>query len=179
MEFIISQNSTLSKLRIEVTKDGRSDYDRLSNLSNTSNVTLDLINTDNGLVYLSNLTCSVVSEINPLNSSETLYFIEYQFSKNQTSQVGTYEIIVTIVDSQGTVKLDLSGKNYLTIQDSFSLDGYSPVTGPTTDQPCSAIKAPNGSAVAFAAANASALTLEVTPKAACCAANCSAAAAAC
>jgi hypothetical protein len=121
MEFYIKKNSTLPIFQVEVFKNGRSDYDNNENLLDY-NVYISLIDTETNLTYLGSKPCYITQSASTVNPDEIIYYINYQFTHNETKNIGRYEVEFSIFDNNTKIILPLYDKLYVNCMESFSAD---------------------------------------------------------
>ena len=103
MDFYIKKNSTLPVFQVEVYKNGRSDFDNSQNLSDINNVYISLINPDNKIPYIASKQCYITQSASTINFDEIIYYINYQFTHNETKDIGRYEVELSIDDPNGKI----------------------------------------------------------------------------
>lgn len=136
MEFYIKKNATLPYLQFEVSKNGRSDYDKIYDYLNATNVYISLIDYYTKTPKILSKSCSVVSGYSESNNTEIIYYIRYQFTNEETNDFGKYYVELSIIDEQGSVILPLKEKIYVNVIDSFSIDDYPFSTDYIVSFPC-------------------------------------------
>jgi len=141
MEFYIKQNSTLPILKMEVIKDGRSDYNLNSFLSASTTFLISLYDKSNDTFLFASKECYVTSEYSDFEGKD-LYYLNYQFSNKDTLKTGRYEVQISIPSEQGIILLPLQEKYYVNVLDSFAVKDLPfdtkyiaslPCCGPTTN----------------------------------------------
>lgn len=135
MEFYIKQNSTLPILKMEIIKDGRSDYNLNSFLSASTTFFISLYNKVNDKFLFASKECFVTSEYSEFEGKD-LYYLNYQFINKDTTKVGRYEVQVSIPSDQGVIVLPLREKYYVNIVESFSLQNIDFIDTITANPPC-------------------------------------------
>jgi hypothetical protein len=137
MEFYIKKNSTLPVLKMEIIKDGRSDFN-LNYFLDTNNIFLiSLYDKLNDKFLFASKECYVTSEID-LNNN-ILYYINYQFTNKDTLKEGRYEVQISVPSEQGIILLPLQDKFYVNILNSFSVDNLGYNTIYSSNLPCCGI----------------------------------------
>jgi hypothetical protein len=124
MEFYIKQNSTLPVLRMEIIKDGRSDFNLNSFLSGSTTFLISLYDKFTDTFLFASKSCYVTTEFS-VYEGKNLYFLNYQFSNKDTKKTGRYEVQVSIPSEQGVIILPLQEKYYVNVLDSFAADNSS------------------------------------------------------
>lgn len=122
MEFYIKKGATLPLLKMQIVKDGRSDYHKFMDLIETSTILFSMIDADTGIPKFLSKPAGFVSK-NFLNeASPTEYYVYYQFTAKDTNKAGRYEGEFLLRNEQGNLIVPLREKLYITIQDSFISD---------------------------------------------------------
>jgi hypothetical protein len=122
MEFYIKKGATLPLLKMQIVKDGRSDYHKFMDLIETSTILFSMIDADTGIPKFLSKPAGFVSK-NFLNeASPTEYYVYYQFTAKDTNKPGRYEGEFLLRNEQGNLIVPLREKLYITIQDSFISD---------------------------------------------------------
>lgn len=86
--FIITKNSTLPTLRLEVINDGRHDFHKLYLALQAATVTFTMTDSDTGVKKIANAPAYVVEK--QTDGCEEEYVIEYRWQKRDTNTAGTY-----------------------------------------------------------------------------------------
>lgn len=122
MEFYIKKGATLPLLKMQIVKDGRSDYHKFMDLIETSTILFSMIDADTGIPRFLSKPAGFVSK-NFLNeTAPTEYYVYYQFTAKDTNKPGRYEGEFLFKNEQGNLIVPLREKLYITIQDSFISD---------------------------------------------------------
>ena len=122
MEFYIKKEATLPLLKMQIVKDGRSDYHKFMDLIETSTILFSMIDADTGIPKFLSKPAGFVSK-NFLNeAAPTEYYVYYQFTAKDTNKPGRYEGEFLLRNEQGNLIVPLREKLYITIQDSFISD---------------------------------------------------------
>ena len=135
MEFYIKKNSTLPILKMEIIKDGRSDYEYNSFLSGGTSFLISLFDNQNDKFLFASKECYMTSEISSFGD-ETSYYLNYQFSNKETLNEGRYEVQISIPSENGIILLPLQEKFYVNILDSFVNENLGFLTKYTSNIPC-------------------------------------------
>lgn len=118
MEFFIKKHATLPVLKMQVVKDGRSDYMRFMESLETSSIFFTMINVDTGIPKVVSAPCEIVALILP-EGAPTEYYIYYKFTSRNTDTPGRYQGQFLIKNEEGDLILPLREELYINIQDSF------------------------------------------------------------
>ncbi len=124
MDFYIKKNSTLPEFQVEISKNGRSDYDRNQNLSEITSAYISVINPDNGQYIVASKNCVITQSASTTNPTDISYYLNYQFTNRETSRIGKFEIQISMVDSEGSIILPLDEKIYMNVLESFAIQDY-------------------------------------------------------
>jgi hypothetical protein len=135
MEFYIKQNSTLPILKMEIIKDGRSDFNLNSFLSGSSTFLISIYDKSNDKFLFASKECFVTSEYSDFEGKD-LYYLNYQFTNKDTLKTGRYEVQVSILSDQGVILLPLQEKYYVNVLESFSVDNLGYGTLYSANLPC-------------------------------------------
>lgn len=136
MEFFIKKNATLPLLKLQVVKDGRSDYNNFMELLETSTIFFSMVNTENGIPKITSRPAGFVEKIFDDPNAEPEYYIYYQFTKQDTSIEGRYEGQFLVKTFEGNVILPVREKLYIYVQESFIADDLEYNTCYTSTFPC-------------------------------------------
>ena len=122
MEFYIKKGATLPLLKMQVVKDGRSDYHNFMDLIETSTILFSMVDTETGIPKFLSKQGGFVSK-NFLNeTTPTEYYIYYKFTEKDTNKPGRYEGQFLLRNEQGNLIVPIREKLYITVQDSFISD---------------------------------------------------------
>jgi hypothetical protein len=119
MEFFIKKNATLPVLKLQVVKDGRSDYNKMMDLIEESAVFFSMVDVETGIPKLITRPAGFVNKILIEPNSEPEYYVYYQFNNKDTNRVGRYEGQFLLKNNEGNLILPIREKLYINIQDSF------------------------------------------------------------
>jgi hypothetical protein len=119
MEFFIKKNSTLPLLKMQVVKDGRSDYHNFMDMIEASTILFSMIDTETGIPKIISAPASFVSKTFVDPNTPTEYYIYYQFTQKDTNKVGRYEGQFMLKNSDGTLIVPIREQLFINIQESF------------------------------------------------------------
>jgi len=136
MDFYIKKFSTLPLLKLQVIKDGRSDYNNFMELLETSTIFFSMVNTENGIPRITSRPAGFVEKIFDDPNAEPEYYIYYQFTKQDTSIEGRYEGQFLVKTFEGNVILPVREKLFIYVQESFIADDLEYNTCYTSTFPC-------------------------------------------
>ncbi|MFN9901872.1 MAG: hypothetical protein ACK55Z_24440, partial [bacterium] len=121
-EFFIKKNATLPLLKLQVVKDGRSDYNNFMKLIEVASIYFSMVDTENGIPKFTSRPAGIVEKTFDDPNAETEYYLYYQFTSNDTKDEGRYEGQFMIRSSEGVLILPIREKLFINIQDSFIAD---------------------------------------------------------
>ena len=122
MEFYIKKNATLPLLKLQVVKDGRSDYNKFMDLIEVSSLFFSMVDIATGIPKISSRPAGFVEKVFIDPNAEPEYYIYYQFSNRDTSKVGRFEGQFMLRSPEGVLILPIREKLYINIQESFIAD---------------------------------------------------------
>jgi hypothetical protein len=135
MEFNIKKNATLPILKVEICKDGRSDFNLNSFLNSGSTFYISLFDKTIDKILFASKECYVTSKFSEFEG-KTLYYLNYQFTNKDTLKIGKYEVQISVTSDNGVIILPLQEKFYVNIVDSFSADNISFTDAYSMNLPC-------------------------------------------
>lgn len=136
MEFFIKKNATLPLLKLQVVKDGRSDYNNFMKLIEVASLYFSMVDTETGIPKFTSRPAGFVEKTFDDPNAEPEYYIYYQFTSNDTKDEGRYEGQFMIRSSEGVLILPIREKLFITIQDSFIADDLNYSNCYVSDFPC-------------------------------------------
>jgi hypothetical protein len=120
MDFFIKKNATLPVLKMQVVKDGRSDYQNFMNLMEVSSFAFSMINLDTGIPKIVSRPAYIVEKTFIEPQAEPEYYVYYQFRAIDTKTPGRYKGEFLMKSDEGNLLLPLRDELYINILDSFS-----------------------------------------------------------
>jgi hypothetical protein len=118
MEFFINKNADLPLLKMQVVKDGRVDFDEMTNLIENSIIYFSMKNNLTGSYKILNSIGGFVEKTFIEPNAKVEYYIYYKFSPKDTSEYGRYEGEFMLKSDYGTLLLPIADKLFITINDS-------------------------------------------------------------
>jgi len=136
MNFLIKQNSTLPLLKIQIYRDGRSDFHYNELITNDSLLLYSMIDTESQIPKILNRPAYFFVENSPngVSPQETNVFI--QLGVRDTKKVGKFEMKLYLQNDKGTIMLDLTDNVYVEIIDSFVANNLSYSDDFVIENPC-------------------------------------------
>ena len=122
MEFYIKKNATLPIIKLQVVKDGRSEYNNFMQLIEVSSLFFSMVNIETGIPKIMSRPAGFVEKTFIDPNAEPEYYLYYQFTNRDTSLVGRYEGQFMLRSSDGVLILPIREKLYINVQDSFIAD---------------------------------------------------------
>jgi len=105
MEFHINKNATLPKLKLELIKDGRNDFNKFHDKIQNANITFTMVDVVTGVKKIACKSAGI-EEVLPKNNCicEEFYLV-YQFTPKETSIAGRYtaQFEIEFLDGSGTL----------------------------------------------------------------------------
>jgi hypothetical protein len=119
MEFFIKKNATLPILKLQVVKDGRSDYNSFMDMIEESAIFFSMTNVETGIPKISTNPAGFVEKELMDPNADPEYYIYYQFKPQDTNKVARYEAQFLLRNSQGVLILPIREQLYINVQESF------------------------------------------------------------
>lgn len=122
MEFFIKKNATLPILKMQVVKDGRSDYNRMMELIEGSAIFFSMVDVETGIPKLVTRPAGFVTKTLIDPNADPEYYVYYQFTNKDTNKIGRYEGQFLLRNDDGVLILPIRDKLFINIQESFIAD---------------------------------------------------------
>ena len=119
MNFYIKKNATLPLLKMQVVKDGRSEYQQFMDSLETATITFTMINTATGIPKIVEKPCYITILTNLDVNALPEYYVYYRFTERDTNQVGSYSGQFLIQNDTGDLILPIREELNIYIQESF------------------------------------------------------------
>ena len=136
MEFFIKKNATLPLLKMQVVKDGRSDYNKMMDFIEESAIFFSMVNTETGIPKISTRPAGFVEKILIEPNADPEYYVYYQFTPRDTNTPGRYNGQFLFRNDQGTLILPIRDELFVNIQESFIADDLEYESCYVVDFPC-------------------------------------------
>lgn len=120
MEFFIRKNATLPVLKMQVVKDGRSDYHNFMDLLETSTIAFSMINTENGIIKIASKPAYIVEKLFIEPNASPEYYVYFQFNSRDTSTPGRYSGEFILRTDEGNLILPIREDLFINVLDSFT-----------------------------------------------------------
>jgi hypothetical protein len=120
MEFSINKNSTLPKLKLELIRDGRNDFNKFYELIQNADITFTMTDVVTGVKHIANKPTSIELVLPANNCITDEYYLVYQFTQRDTSKSGRYigQFTITFLDGSGNLIVPIRENLYINILDS-------------------------------------------------------------
>lgn len=119
MEFFIKKNATLPILKLQVVKDGRSDYNSFMDMIEESAIFFSMTNVETGIPKISTNPAGFVEKVLLDPNADPEYYIYYQFKPQDTNKTARYEAQFLLRNSQGVLILPIREQLFINVQESF------------------------------------------------------------
>ena len=136
MEFFIKKNATLPVLKLQVVKDGRSDYNNFMNTIELSAIFFSMVDVETGVPKISSRPAGFVEKLFEDPNAEPEYYIYYQFTNKDTNRVGRYEGQFMLRNDDGVLILPIRETLFINVQESFISDELPYESCYTSEFPC-------------------------------------------
>ena len=105
MEFHINKNATLPKLKLELIKDGRNDFNKFHDKIQNANITFTMTDIVTGVKRIACKSAGIEEVLPKNNCICEEYYLVYQFTSKETSVGGRYaaQFEVEFLDGSGTL----------------------------------------------------------------------------
>ena len=119
MNFYINKNANLPLLKMQVVKDGRSEYQEFMRLLETSSIFFTMINSESGIPKIVSKPAYIVELTNVDDNAQVEYYVYFRFTKKDTNKVGTYKGQFLIKNAEGDLIVPIREELYINVEDSF------------------------------------------------------------
>ena len=119
MEFYIKKNATLPLLKMQVVRDGRSEYQTFVDSLGDATIFFTMINEASGIPKIVSKPAYITEVVNDDPNALPEYYVYFRFTERDTNQVGMYSGEFLIHNDQGDLVLPLREELYIYIQESF------------------------------------------------------------
>lgn len=122
MEFFIKKNATLPLLKLQVVKDGRSDYHKFMEFIESSTIIFSMVDVETGIPKITSKSGGFVSKTFIDPNTQTEYYIYYNFTKKDTSRIGRYEAQFLLKNAEGELIVPIREPLFINVTESFISD---------------------------------------------------------
>lgn len=96
MEFFIRKGATKPVLKLRLIDDGKNDKSAYNEDLLNANITFEMYNVANKMYKTLNGTCQLTTRVKKYNSVTDEYYIIYQFTEDDTSEIGKYQGFINV-----------------------------------------------------------------------------------
>ena len=136
MEGFIKKNATLPVLKINVIKDGRSDYDRSMKFLNETEIFFSMVDTETGIPKITSRPAGIMKKNPVIPNDGDEYYVYCQFTPFDTKKVARYKGQFMFRNETGFMNLPLNQEIFINVTDSFILDDKDFQSCYVVDFPC-------------------------------------------
>jgi hypothetical protein len=122
MEFFIKQNTTLPLLKMQIVKDGKTDYRHICDIIERSSIYFSMVDDATGIPKIISAGAGFVNKVFVEPNSLPEYYLYYRFTKNDTNRSGRYRGEFTLLSDEGTLVVPLSDILYINIPENLVSD---------------------------------------------------------
>ena len=145
MEFFIKKNATLPILKMQVVKDGRSDFNKMMGLIENSAIFFSMVDIETGIPKITTRPAGFVSKKLLEPNADPEYYVYYQFTNKDTRKVGRYEGQFLLRNEDGVLILPIRDKLFINIQESFIAEDLPYDSCYVSEFPCCILPTPTPS----------------------------------
>jgi hypothetical protein len=119
MEFFINKNATLPKLKLELIKDGRNDFNKFHDKIQNANITFTMTDIVTGVKKIACKSAGIEEVLPKNNCICEEYYLTYQFTSKETSVAGRYaaQFEIEFLDGSGTLIVPIREALYVNVLD--------------------------------------------------------------
>jgi len=136
MEFFIKKNATLPVLKVNVIKDGRSDYDRTMRYLNETDIFFSMVDTETNIPKITSRPAGIIKKESVIANQDDEYYIYYQFTPFDTKKIARYKGQFLFRNETGILTLPLNQEIFINVIDSFIIDDSEFQSCYVVDFPC-------------------------------------------
>ena len=117
MEFHISKNATLPKLKLELIKDGRNDFNKFHDKIQNANITFTMTDIVTGVKRIACKSAGIEEVLPKNNCICEEYYLVYQFTSKETSVGGRYvgNFEIDFLDGSGTLIVPIREELFINV----------------------------------------------------------------
>lgn len=123
MEFFIKQNTTLPLLKMQIVKDGKTDYRYICDIIEKSSIYFSMVDNSTGVPKIIFAPAGFVNKVFIEPNSLPEYYLYYRFSNLDTNRVGRYTGEFTLINDEGTLVVPFGDILYINIQENYVNEG--------------------------------------------------------
>ena len=117
MEFFINKNATLPKLKLELIKDGRNDFNKFHDKIQNANITFTMTDIVTGVKKIACKSAGIEEVLPKNNCICEEFYLTYQFTPKETSVAGRYsaQFEIEFLDGSGTLIVPIREELYVNV----------------------------------------------------------------
>jgi hypothetical protein len=117
MEFYINKNATLPKLKLELIKDGRNDFNKFHDKIQNANITFTMSDVVTGVKRIACKEAGIEEVLPKDNCICEEFYLVYQFTSKDTSKSGRYaaQFEIEFLDGSGTLIVPIREELFVNI----------------------------------------------------------------
>ncbi len=117
MEFFINKNATLPKLKLELIKDGRNDFNKFHDKIQNANITFSMSDVVTGVKRIACASATIEEVVPDNNCVCEEFYLVYQFTSKQTSAAGRFvgQFEITFLDGSGTLIVPIREELFINV----------------------------------------------------------------
>jgi hypothetical protein len=117
MEFHINKNATLPKLKLELIKDGRNDFNKFHDKIQNANITFTMTDVVTGVKRIACKSAGIEQVLPKGDCNCDEFYLVYQFTSKQTSVAGKYvgQFEIEFLDGSGTLIVPIREELFINI----------------------------------------------------------------
>ena len=117
MEFHINKNATLPKLKLELIKDGRNDFNKFHDKIQNANITFTMTDIVTGVKRIACKSAGIEEVLPKNNCICEEYYLVYQFTSKETSVGGRYvgNFEIDFLDGSGTLIVPIREELFINV----------------------------------------------------------------
>ena len=117
MEFNITKNATLPKLKLELIKDGRNDFNKFHDKIQNANITFTMTDIVTGVKRIACKSAGIEEVLPKNNCICEEYYLVYQFTSKETSVGGRYvgNFEIDFLDGSGTLIVPIREELFINV----------------------------------------------------------------
>jgi len=118
MEFYINKNASLPILKLELSQDGRNDFNHFFEMIQNADIFFSMTDVITGIKKIGKKRTGVAL-VEPISCIGEEYYITYQFTEKDTNKAGRYigQFIIEFLDGTGTLLVPIREQLFINVLD--------------------------------------------------------------
>ncbi len=119
MEFHINKNSTLPKLKLELIRDGRNDFQKFHDKVQNANITFTMTDVITGVKKIAKRPAGIEQVVPVSDCVGDEFYLVYQFNKKETGVAARYvaQFEIDFLDGSGTLIVPIREELFVNVLD--------------------------------------------------------------